>query len=366
MYKHGVKDVSFVACNTDSKELSHLNIPLKIQLGDLGLGVGGKPEKGKEEAEKSVDKVKKLFEDDTKMVFITAGMGGGTGTGAAPLIAGIAKESGLLTVGIVTIPFYFEKRKRIVKALKGVEEMKKNVDALLVINNERLRDMYTDGITTAEEAFAKADEVLSVATKGIAELITKPGIIGCDFCDVQTVMKDGGYAMISMGQAGGEHRLQKAILKAIESPLLSEKNIEEAKNILYIVYSSKDHPMLIDELKDLDVFTEELDRDVELIWGLYNDDTLGEDVKITIVATGFGEEKAPEKVPADNYDDLIDKYYSQVKKEASAVAEVVSPTENEPPVDSGEQPVDPDEPVEVKESILERIKRRILEGLMDE
>ena len=173
MYKQGIKDVSFAICNTDSQALWNSEIPVKVQLGKKGLGAGGNPERAKSAAEESMESIKALFEDQTKMVFITAGMGGGTGTGAAPIIAKAAKEKGILTVGIVTIPFYFEKKPQIIKAFKGVEEMRKSVDSLLVINNERLRDIYTDGITTAKEAFAKADDILTTATKGIAEIITK-------------------------------------------------------------------------------------------------------------------------------------------------------------------------------------------------
>lgn len=176
MYKQGVCDVSFAVCNTDSQALVRSSVPVRIQLGEEGLGVGGKPEKGKQAAEESIGELRRLFDDETEMVFVTAGMGGGTGTGAGPVIAGIAKEMGKLTVGIVTIPFAFEKKVRIQKALQGVEMMRENVDALLVINNERLRDIYDDGITTVEQGFSKADEVLTVATKSIAEIILSKGL----------------------------------------------------------------------------------------------------------------------------------------------------------------------------------------------
>ena len=197
MYSQGIKDVSFAICNTDSQALSRSNVPTKIQLGDTGLGAGGNPEKGRAAAETSIEQIKALFNDTTQMVFITAGMGGGTGTGAAPIIAHIAKEMGILTIGIVTIPFQFEMKPKIVKAIKGVNEMKENVDALLVINNERLREIYADGITTAKEAFCKADDILTTATKSIAEIITIEGTINRDFCDVETIMKDGGSAIMA-------------------------------------------------------------------------------------------------------------------------------------------------------------------------
>ncbi|NUN80844.1 cell division protein FtsZ, partial [Bacteroides ovatus] len=238
MYSQGIKDVSFAICNTDSQALSRSNVPTKIQLGDTGLGAGGNPEKGRAAAETSIEQIKALFNDTTQMVFITAGMGGGTGTGAAPIIAHIAKEMGILTIGIVTIPFQFEMKPKIVKAIKGVNEMKENVDALLVINNERLREIYADGITTAKEAFCKADDILTTATKSIAEIITIEGTINRDFCDVETIMKDGGSAIMAMGRAKGKYRIQNAILDALNSPLLNDNDIEKAQKLLYIIYSS--------------------------------------------------------------------------------------------------------------------------------
>ena len=291
MYSQGIKDVSFAICNTDSQALSRSNVPTKIQLGDTGLGAGGNPEKGRAAAETSIEQIKALFNDTTQMVFITAGMGGGTGTGAAPIIAHIAKEMGILTIGIVTIPFQFEMKPKIVKAIKGVNEMKENVDALLVINNERLREIYADGITTAKEAFCKADDILTTATKSIAEIITIEGTINRDFCDVETIMKDGGSAIMAMGRAKGKYRIQNAILDALNSPLLNDNDIEKAQKLLYIIYSSKENPILINELSELNTFMEELDPNIEVIWGLYDDDSLGEDVKITLIATGFDNKK---------------------------------------------------------------------------
>ena len=207
MYKQGIHDVTFVLCNTDSQALNKSDIPIKIQLGRQttgGLGAGNDPKVAREAAEESIEDIKNLFNDGTQMVFVTAGMGGGTGTGAAPVVARTAKEMGLLTVGIVTIPFLFEKRKKIIQALEGVEEMRKSVDALLVINNERLREIYTDGMTTLKDAYAKADDILSIATKSIAEIITMEGIINLDFRDVKKILKDGGVAIMSTGKARGE------------------------------------------------------------------------------------------------------------------------------------------------------------------
>ena len=319
MYKQGIHDVSFVLCNTDSQALYRSDIPVKIQLGKTGLGAGNNPMKGKEAAEESIDSSKELFNDTTKMVFVTAGMGGGTGTGAAPVIANVAKEMGILTVGIVTIPFLFEKKPKIMQALKGVEEMKKNVDALLVINNERLREIYTDGITTAKDAFSKADDILTTATKSIAEIITVEGTINRDFRDVETIMKNGGSAIMATGKAKGKYRIQNAILNALNSPLLNDNEIEQAQKLLYILYASKDNPILIDELSELDSFMAELDTDIEVIWGLYDDDSLGEEVKITLIATGFNNRK---NTITDTSEEArlkgqIEKYYKSSSKPMS-------------------------------------------------
>lgn len=321
MYKQGIKDVSFAICNTDSQALWKSDIPVKVQLGKTGLGAGGNPERAKIAAQENTDDIKLLFNDNTKMVFITAGMGGGTGTGAAPIIAKLAKDMGLLTIGIVTIPFYFEKRPQIIKALEGVSEMRKNVDSLLIINNECLRDIYTDGITTAKDAFAKADDILTTATKGIAEIITIVGTISCDFCDVETVMKNGGNALMAIGKANGEKRLQKAIINALHSPLLSNSNIENAKKILFIIYTSEEHSLLIEEFDELDAFMEELNPNIEVIWGLYDDNSLDTDVKITIIATGFEAEERINSDPQVNkdqkYRDIIDILYGKRKKQES-------------------------------------------------
>ncbi len=218
MFETGVKNVGFVVCNTDSQALAELPIPVKVQLGDKGLGVGGDPQKGRDAAESSVAAIEQMFDDETQMVFITAGMGGGTGTGASPLIAKIAHEKGLLTIGVVTLPFQFERKARIEKALYGLEEMKRHVDALLVINNQRLLEIYDDQTTTIEEAFGKANEVLTTATKTIAEIITIKGIVNRDFCDVETVMKNSGAAIVYVGYAEGENRILRAMTNALNSP----------------------------------------------------------------------------------------------------------------------------------------------------
>ena len=205
MFNEGVEGVTYAVCNTDSQSLSRSPVPVKMLLGATGLGAGANPELGRQEAENNVEDIKKLLSDGTKMVFVTAGMGGGTGTGAAPVVAKVAKDMGLLTIGVVTIPFYFEKKRKIIKALKGVDELRKNVDALLIVNNERLCDVYADSDLSVKEAFVRADNILMDAVKGISELITLPsdGGIKSDFRDVETTMKDGGGAIMAMGRASG-------------------------------------------------------------------------------------------------------------------------------------------------------------------
>lgn len=343
MYRQGVQDVSFAICNTDSQALALSDIPVKIQLGKAGLGVGGKPEKGREAAEYSIEAIRSLFEDETQMVFITCGMGGGTGTGAGPIIAGVAKEKGILTVGVVTIPFTFEGRVRIGKALLGVEEMRKNVDALLVINNQRLCDIYADGITKAEEAFAKADEIVTVAAKSISEIITMEGIVSRDFCDVQTVMENGGDAIMSVGRAKGDNRIEKAFIDALKSPLLNNVEIEKARRILYIIYSSDEYQATISELSEINLFMEDLATDIEVLWGLYRDNTLGEDVKVTLIATDFVREAhetetcnkdADERTRRDTliqtyYGDLFKKGISRETKKEEQNDAIQNPVEDE-------------------------------------
>lgn len=296
MFKEGINDVTFVLCNTDLQALKKSEIPIKIQLGPKttgGLGAGNDPKVAREAAEESIDEIKRLFSDGTQMVFITAGMGGGTGTGAAPIVARIAKEMGMLTVGIVTIPFLFERNPKIIQALNGVEEMQKNVDALLVINNERLREIYTDGMTTMRDAFAKADDILSIATKSIAEIITMEGNINLDFRDVKKILKDGGVAIMSTGIAEGDKRLKYAIENALKSPLLNNNDISNAKKILFNISWSKDAPLLIEETNEIDNFMESLDPNIEVIWGEAEDDSLGKNVKFTVLATGFGSSSIP-------------------------------------------------------------------------
>jgi cell division protein FtsZ len=330
MYKEGVDGVTYAVCNTDSQSLSRSPVPVKIQLGE-GLGAGGDPEKGKNEAVNTIDTIQKLLADGTKMAFVTAGMGGGTGTGAAPVVAGVAKDMGILTVGVVTIPFSFEKKRKIVKALKGVEEMRKNVDALLIVNNERLCDVYSDAEIPLKEAFLRADNILMDAVKGISELITLPsdGGIKSDFRDVETTMKNGGGAIMAMGRASGEHRVASAIINALDSPLLYGNDIGKAKRILFNIYASDEHPIFVKELQEIDDFFDQLDPNIDVIWGTATDDTLGGDAKVTILATGM-EDSLKEELKTDVYrnddeyfESLIPLLYKPRKK---TVAEVITQT----------------------------------------
>lgn len=290
MYREGIHDVSFVLCNTDAQALNDSPVPVHLQLGSEGLGAGNRPAKAAEAAEESIEDVRRMLDDGTKMAFITAGMGGGTGTGAAPVIARESKNMGILTVGIVTIPFKFEGKMKINQALDGVEEMAKNVDALLVINNERLRRIY--GEISMMEAFAKADDTLSVAAKSIAEIITVHGQINLDFNDVKTVLKDGGVAIMSTGYGEGEGRVKRAIDDALNSPLLNDNDVFHAKRILINISFHSDEGqhkgLMMDEMNDVNDFMEKFADNFELKWGVANDPTLGDRVKVTILATGFG------------------------------------------------------------------------------
>ena len=360
MFEAKVEGVTYAVCNTDSQSLSRSPVPMKIMLGASGLGAGGNPEMGKSEAETNVSDIEKLLSDGTKMVFVTAGMGGGTGTGAAPVVAGIAKRMGLLTVGVVTIPFFFEKKRKIIKALKGVEEMRKNVDALLIVNNERLCDVYSDSDLSVKEAFLRADNILMDAVRGIAELIVLPsdGGIKSDFRDVETTMKNGGGAIMAMGRASGEHRVEKAILNALDSPLLYGNDIGKAKRILFNIYASDEHPIFVRELQEIDEFFDQLDPNIDVIWGTATDDSLGEDAKVTILATGLEDELRSEVAQDAHsnedefYEDLIPLLYKPVVKKT--MAEVITqelPFEVEPAPEP--EPAKPEPVVEPEPPIVE-------------
>ena len=285
MYREGIHDVTFVLCNTDNQALNDSPVPVHLQLGKEGLGAGNKPAKARQAAEETIDEIKHMLSDGTKMAFITAGMGGGTGTGAAPVIARVSKELGILTVGIVTIPFRFEGDRKIDQALDGVEEMSKHVDALLVINNERLREIYPD--LTVLDAFGKADDTLSIAAKSIAEII-----INLDFNDVKTVLKDGGVAIMSTGYGEGEGRVKKAIDDALNSPLLNDNDIFNSKKILLSINfcneKNDNSGLMMEEMNDVNDFMAKFGSDFEIKWGIAIDPELGKRVKVTILATGFG------------------------------------------------------------------------------
>jgi cell division protein FtsZ len=302
MFNQGIKGVDFVICNTDQQALDISPVPIKIQLGQSlteGRGAGAQPEIGKNAAIENIDEIRDILSKNTKMVFITAGLGGGTGTGAAPVIAKVAKDLDILTVGIVTVPFAFEGKKRRLQADHGLDELRKSVDTLLIINNDRLREMF--GNLSLGNAFSKADDVLAIAAKGIAEVISVTGMINVDFNDVSTVMKDSGVAIMGSAVASGENRAIEAVKNSLNSPLLNDNDISGAKYVLLnITYGSNE--ILMDEIGDItDFIQEEAGANADVIWGHGHDESLGDEICITIIATGFnsspitGFEKAPEK-----------------------------------------------------------------------
>lgn len=300
MYRKGIHNVSFAVCNTDMQAMQNSPIPKKVQLGleiTEGLGAGNDPEVARKAAEESREEIERLFNDGTKMAFITAGMGGGTGTGAAPVVAEIAKNLGILTVGIVTIPFKFEMTGKIKQALKGVIEISKHVDALLVINNQRLIDMFPKLNVT--EGFHLVDDVLTTATKSIAEIITARGTINLDFRDVRKILKDGGVAIMSYGIEKGDMRVSRAFRSALHSPLLNDNDIYKSKKILFNIYENPNDPIRIEEMAEVESFMAQFqEEDIELIWGYSKDHNLEEGaVKVTVLATGFGMKDIPGMEP---------------------------------------------------------------------
>ena len=295
MYKKGIQDVNFVVCNTDAQALHNSPVTVKLQLGDAlteGRGAGSKADIGREAAMESIDRIKEVISSNTNMVFITAGMGGGTGTGAAPVIARAAKEMGILTVAIVTIPFRFEGPERINQAISGISELKDHVDSLLVINNEKLREIY--GNLKVSNAFEKADDVLAIAAKGIAEIITVHGYINVDFADVFTVMSNSGVAIMGSATASGENRASEAIAAALTSPLLNNNDITGARSVLLNITSGSEE-ITMDEISEItDYVVGAASRETTLIWGMGNDQSLGEEISVTIIATGFKMNSIPE------------------------------------------------------------------------
>ena len=335
MFTQGIKGVDFVVCNTDVQALESSPVPVKIEMGEEGgLGAGSKPEVGRTAAEVSIEKIRETISEETQMLFITAGMGGGTGTGAAPIIAQAARELGILTVGIVTLPFSWEGRRRRQQAEAGIEEIRKHVDTLLVLSNDKLREQY--GNLTVSEAFAKADNVLTSAAKGIAELITVTGYINIDFQDVKTVIENSGKAIMGSATAEGEGRALLAIEDAMSSPLLNDNDIRGAQNILlYIMTGAED--LTMDEITEITDFVQQEcgnDNEADVIWGNGKDDSLGEKICITIIATGFnskrktielkpkrigtiGEETKPVETKTMN---IEDKPSIEIKKEEKEIA----------------------------------------------
>lgn len=286
MFKQNIPKVSYVNINTDRQALRNSLVPTKLQIG-TGLGAGNRPEVARQFAEDSAEEIGRLFDDDTKMVFITAGMGGGTGTGAAPVVARIARERGLLTIGIVTIPFVFEGQAKIKKAIAGADEMAQYVDALLVINNERLTEIYGD--FNFLNAFGKADDTLSVAARSISEIITSEGLINLDFNDVDSTLRNGGAAIISTGYGEGEGRISAAINDALNSPLLKNRDILGSKKLLFNIFFNPDaeEEFLMSETAELTSFISSINSEVDVVWGVGFDRSLGNGVKITILAAGF-------------------------------------------------------------------------------
>jgi cell division protein FtsZ len=341
MFRQGIKGVDFVVCNTDAQALDMSPVPKKIQLGKNlteGLGAGSNPEAGRNAAMETVDEIRNMLSDNTKMVFITAGMGGGTGTGAAPVIAGIAKELGILTVGIVTVPFNFEGPRRRQQATSGIEQLKKNVDTLLIICNDKLREIH--GNLSYTQAFAHADNILNVAAKSIAEIITITYNINVDFADVVTVMKESGVAIMGCAAADGENRATQAIEHALESPLLNDNNIEGARYILLNI-TSAEKEVTLDEVGEITGYIQEQSGyTAEIIMGIGKDDTLGDKLCVTVIATGFKTQEEinhPAKPAAEKkVHQLIEEPKDEFKPETSEKISLTDPMRHHQQTDEDE------------------------------
>lgn len=313
LYAQGVKDVSFLVCNTDKQSLERSSVPAKLQLGP-GLGAGGKPEVAQEYAEQNRNRIKEALNDGTKMLFLTAGMGGGTGTGASSVVASVAREMGILTVGIVTLPFTFEGPKKIKKAMIGVAHLAEQVDAILVINNEKLRQIYPD--LNMLNAFSKSDDVVANAARAIAEIITVPGYINTDFADVYNTLKSGNVAIMSVGKANGENRITRAIHDALHSPLVNS-DVRGATRLLLQIYTSTEHAVVMSEMSQIHEFVSEIGEDVEVQWGASLDESLEDNVRVTIIATGFEVSNIPgldDAVGKKTVDEAIKDFYEEPKQ----------------------------------------------------
>lgn len=320
LYAQGVKDITFLVCNTDKQSLERSSVPAKLQLGP-GLGAGGRPEVAQEYAEQNRDRIKEALNDGTKMLFLTAGMGGGTGTGASSIVASVAREMGILTVGIVTIPFAFEGPKKIKKAMVGVAQLADNVDAILVINNEKLREIYPD--LNMLNAFSKSDDVVANAARAIAEIITVPGYINTDFADVYNTLKSGNVAIMSVGKASGENRITNAIHNALHSPLINT-DVHGATRLLLQLYTSTEHAVVMSEMSQIHGFVSEIGEDVEVQWGASLDETLGDEVRVTIIATGFEVSNIPgldEAVGKKTVEEAIENFYGKSKPNTTTDSE---------------------------------------------
>lgn len=353
MYQQGIKGVDFIICNTDLQALEASPIPTKIQLGSgltQGLGAGSNPEVGKKAAMETIEDIIEMLGVNTKMLFITAGMGGGTGTGAAPIIAKMAKEMDILTVGIVTTPFGFEGKRRQAFANDGLENLKKAVDCLLVINNDKIKDMY--GNLPMRQAFSHANNILNTAAKGIAEIITYPGEINVDFEDVKTVMKTSGVAIMGSARASGETRAMDAVKTALASPLLNDNKIIGAQNILLNISSSQgDYELLMSEFEEINNYVQEQSGNTaELIIGTSYDDTLGDNISVTLIATGFESSIKPNAI----------KFNTAQTEQVKPAAPVVEPTVQQKPVENKIQYNEPPV-VEVKPAAPEVIKYNLFD-----
>lgn len=353
MYKMGIRDVSFLVCNTDRIALGQSSVPSKLQLGP-GLGAGGKPERARELANENRDRIREALDDGTKMLFITAGMGGGTGTGASPIVAEVAQDMEILTVGIVTIPFAFEGKPKIRKALVGVAELAEHVDALLVINNEKLCKIFPD--LDLPNAFDKSDDVVANAAKSIAEIITVPGYINTDFADVYNTLKKGGVAIMNVGQASGEERITKAIKNALESPLVNTNDVRGASRVLLQFYCSHENAIRMNEFGQITEFVEQVGDEVEVQWGASYDDTLGDNVRVTIIATGYSVSDIPgiNAIPVEVISPQKQEETPQAPQQPETIEDAMGrfyPVEPEQPQtpETQEQPETPETPEEQPE-----------------
>ena len=321
MHRQGLKDVSFLVCNTDRQVLIKSSVPSKLQLGP-GLGAGGDPETARQYAEESRDHIREALNDGTQMLFLAAGMGGGTGTGASSVVAEVAQEMGILTVGIVTIPFAFEGKKKIEKAMTGVARLAKHVDALLIINNEKLKQIYPE--LNLLNAFSKSDDVVANAARSIAEIITVPGYINTDFADVRNTLRKGGVAIMNIGRASGEKRITNAINDALNSPLVNTNDVHGAERILLQFYCSTEHAIVMEEIDQINDFVQEVGDNIEVQWGASIDESLGDAVRVTVIATGYKVDGLPSEEAEEGkrtIEEAIDENYPP---------QVPNPMEDEP------------------------------------